>query len=99
MAGRTRFRELARDGILLLTTEGADAVDAAEAGHRANSAPTRVLSLPDIDVTGALTAALDARPGDVWLIRPDAHVAAVLTRPDPQAVITAIQRALGAARE
>jgi 3-(3-hydroxy-phenyl)propionate hydroxylase len=88
MAGRTRFRELAREGILLLTTEGADAVDAAEAGHR-------VLSLPDIDVTGALTAALDARPGDVWLIRPDAHVAAVLTRPDPQEVITAIQRALG----
>ncbi len=99
MAGRTRFRELARDGILLLTTEGAESVDAAEAGHRANPALTRVLSLPDIDITGALTAALDARPGDVWLIRPDAHVAAVLTRPDPQAVITAVQRALGAAEE
>jgi 3-(3-hydroxy-phenyl)propionate hydroxylase len=101
VAGRDvpgRFRGLARDGFLLLTTEGGDADDAArEASRGATPAPTRVLSLPDIDVTGALTAALDARPGEVWLIRPDAHVAAVLTKPDQQAITTAIQRALGAA--
>jgi len=27
----------------------------------------------------ALAAALDARPNEVWVLRPDAHIAAVLT--------------------
>jgi pentachlorophenol monooxygenase/3-(3-hydroxy-phenyl)propionate hydroxylase len=33
----------------------------------------------DLDPSGQLAAALGARPGEVWVLRPDAHVAAVLT--------------------
>ena len=95
-----RFRELARDGLLLLTTGGTYLDDtewsrATESSRRATDVPTRTLSLSDIDVTGALTAALDARPKEVWLIRPDAHIAAVLRHPGPQELITALARALG----
>lgn len=40
---------------------------------------------------GGQTAAL------LWIVRPDAHVAAVLTDPDPTAVTAALRRALAAA--
>ncbi|WP_431927186.1 FAD-dependent monooxygenase [Amycolatopsis tucumanensis] len=86
-----RFRELARDGVLLLTTDGADLDppgDTVDTG-----APVRILRLADIDVTGVLAEALNARPGEVWVIRPDAYVAAVLT--DAAEVPTAVNRALG----
>ncbi|WP_246339146.1 FAD-dependent monooxygenase [Amycolatopsis endophytica] len=83
-----RFRELARDGVLLLTTEGVNLEPPGD-----TSAPVRVLHLPEIDVSGALAGALAARPGEVWVIRPDAYVAAVLT--DPAEVPSAVHRALG----
>ena len=89
---RTRLRALARDGFLLLTTDTAAAA-APSFGVAAAGVPVRLLSLPDIDRTGALTAALTARPGELWVIRPDAHVAAVLREP---AVTAALRRALGA---
>ena len=83
-----RIRALARDGFLLLAAPGVD--PGAVAGHDA-----RVLNLTDVDVIGALTAALDARPAEVWVVRPDAHVAAVLVRPGPAAVAAALRRAQG----
>ncbi|NIH79905.1 FAD-dependent monooxygenase [Amycolatopsis viridis] len=83
-----RFRELARDGVLLLATDGAEAEPPPDV-----AAPVRVLRLRDIDVTGVLAEALAARPGEVWVIRPDAHVAAVVT--DAAAVAAAVHRALG----
>jgi len=85
-----RFRELARDGVLLLTTAGADVEP-----PPGIDAPVRVLHLPDIDLTGKLAEALAARPGEVWVIRPDAHVAAVLT--DPAEVAPAVHRSLARA--
>ncbi|WP_233520002.1 FAD-dependent monooxygenase [Prauserella sp. PE36] len=88
----TRFRELARDGLLLLTTPGAD-LAAAAAAAKSCAAPVRVLELAAIDHTGALADAFGAGDGEVWVIRPDAHVAAVLT--DPAAVEPALHRALG----
>ncbi|HWM07009.1 MAG TPA: hypothetical protein VNP92_32115 [Actinophytocola sp.] len=48
------------------------------------------------NITGALTAALAARPREVWVIRPDAHVAAVLEQPTGPALDTALRRALAA---
>jgi 3-(3-hydroxy-phenyl)propionate hydroxylase len=33
-----------------------------------------------LDPSGLLPEALGARPDEVWVLRPDAHVAAVLTR-------------------
>jgi 3-(3-hydroxy-phenyl)propionate hydroxylase len=91
VAGGARFRELARDGFLLLVAPDAD-LDAAAA---AVPAPVRVYELAAIDTTGALTAALDARAGEVWVVRPDAYVAAVLERPPAAVIEGALRRALG----
>jgi pentachlorophenol monooxygenase/3-(3-hydroxy-phenyl)propionate hydroxylase len=89
-----RFRELCRDGFTLLVAPGADPEAVAKAAD-AVAGPVQVLELAAADATGALAAALDARPGEVWVIRPDAHVAAVLVRPDEGAVESALRRALG----
>ncbi|GAB2966842.1 FAD-dependent monooxygenase [Amycolatopsis acidiphila] len=78
-----RFRELARDGFLVLAAADADVT----------GLPVPALALADIDTTGALAGALGARPGEYWLIRPDAYVAAVVT--SRAEVEEALQRALG----
>ncbi|MFI7704220.1 hypothetical protein [Nonomuraea sp. NPDC049480] len=107
----TRLREIARDGFLLLSVSGMgsgtgdgmagdmrgvvddDAV--LHATRRATRAPVRLLRLGDIDHTGALARALAARPGELWIVRPDAHIAAVPARPTPGEVTAALRRALG----
>jgi len=92
---RTRFREIARDGFLLLTTDGVDTDAVSQAAAQAARGPVRLVRLADIDVTGALAEALAARPEEVWVIRPDAYVAAVLNAPSPAEVVSALQRAQG----
>jgi 3-(3-hydroxy-phenyl)propionate hydroxylase len=94
VAGDVRFRELARDGFLLLVTPGAD-LGPARAAAEAVTAPVRVHELAAIDTTDALTAALDAQAGEVWVVRPDAHVAAVFERPSAAVIEGALRRALG----
>ncbi len=94
VAGRPevgRLRQLARgldaaDALLVLTDDAQ--LDLPEA-------PVDVHRLGDLDPTGALADALGYRPGEVWLVRPDAHVAAVLFRPTPDVVREAALRALG----
>jgi pentachlorophenol monooxygenase/3-(3-hydroxy-phenyl)propionate hydroxylase len=81
-----RLRALAREGFLVLLAEGADPT-VADAAARAAGAPVRVAPL---DPTVA--AALGARPGEAWVLRPDAHVAAVVQSTDLE---TALRRALG----
>ncbi|GEL18153.1 FAD-dependent monooxygenase [Pseudonocardia asaccharolytica] len=92
--GPGRFRTLARDGFLLLLAADADPVPTREAAAAARG-PVRVLAMSDIDPAGAVSEALRARPGEVWVIRPDAHVAAVLGAPATAAVTAALDRALG----
>jgi pentachlorophenol monooxygenase/3-(3-hydroxy-phenyl)propionate hydroxylase len=70
----------------VLLAEGADRI-AAEAAAGAVGAPVRVAAL---DPTAA--AALGARPGEAWVVRPDAHVAAVVMPADLE---RALRRALG----
>ena len=48
-----------------------------------------------VPMSGALRDSLGARPGELWLVRPDAHVAAILR--DPAHVPAALRRCLGAA--
>jgi pentachlorophenol monooxygenase/3-(3-hydroxy-phenyl)propionate hydroxylase len=60
------------------------------------------LVLGDVDLEAVKTAVpapvrILRRPGEVWVIRPDAHLAAVLAEPDPAAVRAALRRAAGAA--
>ena len=47
------------------------------------------------DADGVLAARCDARPGTVYLLRPDQHVCARWRSLDPQAVAGSMARALG----
>jgi 3-(3-hydroxy-phenyl)propionate hydroxylase len=96
--GARRARQLARDGFLLLGTGGVD-LDAVRAAAAATAGPTRVLALTEIDPDGTLTAALSARPGEVWIVRPDAHLAAVLVSPTTADIRAALDRAAANRKE
>ncbi|MFE6306257.1 FAD-dependent monooxygenase [Nocardiopsis sp. NPDC057823] len=100
----TRLRSLLREGVTLLLgplPEGTDA-DAARDGvlaaaRGATGAPVAAFHLADIDTTGALAKALDCHPGGVWVLRPDAHIAAVVDAADTGAVAAAVRTCLGRA--
>jgi pentachlorophenol monooxygenase/3-(3-hydroxy-phenyl)propionate hydroxylase len=78
-----RLRALARDGFLLL----ADAHLVPPAGF---AAPVRTLALT---FPSGLADALAAKPGEIWVIRPDAYVAAVVSTPGE--VTAVLRRACG----
>ncbi|GAA0608810.1 hypothetical protein GCM10009547_08480 [Sporichthya brevicatena] len=86
----TRFRQLVRDGFLVLTVD--QDVDAA-AVSAAVQAPVRVLAAADLTGGDDVLAALGAKPGEAWVIRPDGHVAAVVPG-EADAVTAALRRAL-----
>jgi hypothetical protein len=54
-----------------------------------------VRSFEELDPTATLTSTLSARNDEIWIIRPDGHIAAILT--DPTQVGPAISRVLGQA--
>lgn len=94
LAGATRSREMLRDGFVIF---GADEVDLECAGAAAAAvtpAPVRGYRFADVDPAGHLRTALAARTDELWIVRPDAHVAAVLAAPRPAEVDAAIRRAL-----
>lgn len=93
--GTTRLRALARTGFLLLTTPGINTKSLAHYATTATPAPTTTLELTTIDPDETLSTALQSTPGEVWLIRPDAHIAATLLHPTPNTLTTAIRRASG----
>jgi pentachlorophenol monooxygenase/3-(3-hydroxy-phenyl)propionate hydroxylase len=90
---RDRVRALARDGFLLLTTEGIETAGV-QADAAALPGPVRTLALAELDPDGTLAAALRTRPGEVWVVRPDAHIAAVLVDPTTEEITAALLRAL-----
>lgn len=92
----TRLRQVARDGLLLLAGDEVDMKQLQAQVQGATPVPTRVLRIADIDREGALQHALQSRPHEVWVIRPDAHIAAVCEQGDGQALRAALQRAVGA---
>ncbi|WP_344584891.1 FAD-dependent monooxygenase [Nonomuraea roseoviolacea] len=91
----TRLRQLCRDGLLVLLTEGCDRETLTAAARDAVRAPVTVVAVEEIDPAGDVRKALEARPGEVWLVRPDAHIAAVLTVPDPATLARTARRSLG----
>ncbi|QJY45846.1 FAD-dependent monooxygenase [Pseudonocardia broussonetiae] len=91
-APQGRVRALARDGFLLLTGDATD-LDAVRAAAADAPGPVRVLALRALDPDGTLTATLGARPDEVWIVRPDAHVAAVVAAPTRESITTALARA------
>ncbi len=88
------LRALAREGFVVLCACGAD-VAAARAAASAVAAPVRVVDVAALRDAGPLTEAGLAEPGEVWVIRPDAHAAAVLHRPGRAEIAAALRRALG----
>ncbi len=91
------LRALARAGFVLLCASGAD-VPAARGAAEAVPAPVRVLDAAALPDSGAgLAAAGLAAPGEVWVIRPDAHAAAVLHDPGRAEIVAALRRALALA--
>jgi len=72
-----RLRRLAREGVTVLLGDDAQAPDLPDT---AGGPPVAVHRLRDLDPTPVLREALGARPDEAWVLRPDAHVAAVLTR-------------------
>ncbi|KAB2342635.1 FAD-dependent monooxygenase [Actinomadura rudentiformis] len=106
LAGRPeiiRLRELLRDGFTLLLNgelpdgelvEGelldGEAERLADAARSATAAPVNIVHLKDLG-----SAAVDMRPGEAWLIRPDAHLAAILPNPGPHEIAAALARATG----
>lgn len=101
VAGRpavTRLRQLLRDGLTLLTAGGAgEEAGLAAALARVTGAPLSGYRLGLIDVTGAVSAALRAAEGDVWLVRPDGHCAAVMKAGDFPGLTSALRRTVSLA--
>jgi pentachlorophenol monooxygenase/3-(3-hydroxy-phenyl)propionate hydroxylase len=98
LAGRpevTRLREIAREGLLALTTAGADPGEIGAGLRRVTVAPTHTYSMQEIDIDRLLMQTLGARPDEIWLVRPDAHVAAILSSHAVDGLKAAAQRALG----
>jgi pentachlorophenol monooxygenase/3-(3-hydroxy-phenyl)propionate hydroxylase len=96
-AGARTLRTLAREGFLLLCASGAD-VAAARRTAAAVTAPVQVLNAGSLPDSGAgLAQAGLAGPGEVWVIRPDAHVAAALRDPGEAEIAAALRRALALA--
>lgn len=96
----SRFRQVAREGLLALvvTNDGASELQAEVHKHLSHlPCPVQVLSLPEMDCSGAGRRALRARNGEIWIIRPDAHIAAVVTSGEDAAA--ACRRTLGASWE
>lgn len=87
-----RLRELARTGLLLLVADGVDAALVSAAATAATAAPVCVLARREVDPDGVVGESLALRDDEVWLFRPDAHVAAVLADPSGPAVAAAVRR-------
>jgi 3-(3-hydroxy-phenyl)propionate hydroxylase len=71
-----RLRQLARAGVTVLL--GDDAAPPHLPGL--DDLPVAVHRIRDLDPGPTLREALGARSDEVWVLRPDGHVAAVLTR-------------------
>jgi pentachlorophenol monooxygenase/3-(3-hydroxy-phenyl)propionate hydroxylase len=81
-----RLRAIARDGFLVLSGETLPESERF-------AVPVRV-----VPMTGELATSLAARPGETWIVRPDAHVAAVLPAAALGDVTVAVRRACGYSR-
>ncbi|HEX5534702.1 MAG TPA: FAD-dependent monooxygenase [Actinomycetales bacterium] len=90
----TRVRQMCRSGLLVLVGESGDPDEYRSAVTLAVPAgvPVRVVRLAEIDSEGVLRAALHAEDDEVWLVRPDAYIAACVRRPEDLA--DAVRRAL-----
>jgi 3-(3-hydroxy-phenyl)propionate hydroxylase len=80
----TRIRQLCRTGLLALAGPAADLAACRKSLSAALPAgtPARVVPFAAVDTEGVVRAALRASDDEIWLIRPDAHVAACVRTPE-----------------
>ncbi len=88
-----RLRERCRGRLTALGFGSGAATTAAKV--REEVAALQVLAVDEIDPGGGIRSALTAESGEVWLVRPDLHVAAVLAKPGAAELAVAVRRALG----
>jgi pentachlorophenol monooxygenase/3-(3-hydroxy-phenyl)propionate hydroxylase len=96
-ARHRRLRELARDGVTLLRGGEVDPEQLTKA-LASVPGPTTAACIDELDPGGSLARLLDLTPGDVWVIRPDAHIAATLSSPTDSELGDALHAVLAAAR-
>lgn len=97
--GRQRLRQIARAaGLLVLTGDLLDVDAVNRTASAATAVDVNVHAIADIDATGELTRALKPGSDEVWIIRPDAYIAAVITFDDPRVFVAALRRAIGQTR-
>lgn len=93
--GVSRLRQLFGDGFVVLVGGSQLTPRLRDACRRDAGVPTDVYCLDDIDASGVLGAALQARAGRAHVVRPDGHLAAVLDAAEPATVVAAVRRAAG----
>jgi len=89
-----RLRRRLRDGMTLLCGKGIDVGPVREAVE-AGTTPVYVRGVDELDHD--LGRALGLASDEIWLIRPDAHIAACLTSADTDDIRAAVHRTLGSA--
>jgi 3-(3-hydroxy-phenyl)propionate hydroxylase len=89
-----RLREFCRRGFLVLLGEMCNSGLFAQVLGRVTTAPLAVRELAEVDGSGKLAERLGAGPDEAWLIRPDAHIAAIVPDAGPESVAAAVRRAM-----
>ncbi|MFC4113445.1 FAD-dependent monooxygenase [Nonomuraea zeae] len=89
------LRSICRDGFLVLLGDMCDSRLFAQVLGKVITAPLAVRGLAEMEGTGSLAEKLGAGPDEAWLIRPDAHIAAIIPHAGPDSVTAAVSRALG----
>jgi 3-(3-hydroxy-phenyl)propionate hydroxylase len=90
----SHLRDIARDGLLVLVSDDVarDDIQAFLAGLTA--APVRTVRLGSLTPDGSLSRILSAKPGEAWVVRPDGHIAAVVSAAHRALLAGAINRVL-----
>ncbi|MGI5272989.1 FAD-dependent monooxygenase [Nonomuraea sp. CA-218870] len=88
-----RLRQSCRNGFLILLGEMCDSGLFAQVLGKVCTAPLAVRELAEMDGFGKLAERLGAGPGEAWIVRPDAHIAATIPHAGPESVAAAVRRA------
>lgn len=90
-----RLRELARLGVLVLVADDADLSAAEDTARDVLTSPVHVRTMGEVTGDASLVDLLGARPGEAWVVRPDAFVAAVVPAADGTALAEGLLRLTG----
>ncbi|KLL95068.1 hypothetical protein NJ76_30505 [Rhodococcus sp. IITR03] len=84
--GATHLRALCRDGLTALCGTSVNLDRVRQEMVEVVRVPVRVYRIGDIDVEGVIVDNLEPADDDVWLVRPDAYIAAVSSASDLEEV-------------